>query len=195
MKLCRNLMILGILTFILILTIGNGIIYYQNQQFSPDKNADTIIILGAHIEGNPLRPSLMLQYRLDAAFRYWQTNPNSIIITTGGKTVGLPQSEAEVMAQYLIKRGVPKCAILREENSTRTAHQFTGAMTLRDIHNVVIVTNDFHLPRSIMLAQRSGLNAVSGIGAQTPQDLGSKTTAFIREPLALLNSWLFDWPK
>lgn len=195
MKLCRNLMILGILTFILILTIGNGIIYYQNQQFSPDKNADTIIILGAHIEGNPLRPSLMLQYRLDAAFRYWQTNPNSIIITTGGKTVGLPQSEAEVMAQYLIKRGVPKRAILREENSTRTAHQFTGAMTLRDIHNVVIVTNDFHLPRSIMLAQRSGLNAVSGIGAQTPQDLGSKTTAFIREPLALLNSWLFDWPE
>ena len=195
MKLCRNLMILGILTFILILTTGNGIIYYQNQQFSPDKNADTIIILGAHIEGNPLRPSLMLQYRLDAAFHYWQTNPNSIIITTGGKTVGLPQSEAEVMAQYLIKRGVPERAILREENSTRTAHQFTGAMTLRDIHNVVIVTNDFHLPRSIMLAQRSGLNTVSGIGAQTPQDLGSKTTAFIREPLALLNSWLFDWPE
>ena len=188
-------MTLALFTFCTIILIGNGIIYYQNQQLSPDKNADTIIILGAHIEGTPLRPSLMLQYRLDAAFHYWQTNPDSIIITTGGRTVGLPQSEAEVMAQYLIKQGVPQSAILLEENSTRTAHQFTGAMMLREINNVVIVTNDFHLPRSIMLAKRSGLNTASGIGAQTPQDLGSKTTAFIREPLALLNSWLFDWPE
>lgn len=145
-----------------------------------------MIILGAHIEGNPLRPSLMLQYRLDKAIEYWQENPQIMIITTGGKTPRYPQSEAEVMQQYLIKKGIPKTQILLEEHSTRTAHQFINAQNVlknagEKVGNVIIITNNFHLPRSMK--------------GKTPGDKGSQVTAHIREPLAYLNSWLFDHPK
>lgn len=200
LRLLLTTLIIGILLFITIIALGNGYIYYQNQQYSPQKNADTIIILGAHIEGYPLRPSLMLQYRLDKAVDYWRENPEVTIVTTGGKTVGYSQSEAQVMQQYLIQQGIPQAQILLEEESTRTAHQFINAQSIlknagKKVEEVVIITNDFHLPRSMMLAKRSGLTNISGLAGRTPQDQGSKITAHIREPLALLNSWLFDHPK
>ncbi|UNM96579.1 YdcF family protein [Ignatzschineria rhizosphaerae] len=200
LRLLLTTLIIGILLFITIIALGNGYIYYQNQQYSPQKNADTIIILGAHIEGYPLRPSLMLQYRLDKAVDYWRENPEVTIVTTGGKTVGYSQSEAQVMQQYLIQQGIPQAQILLEEESTRTAHQFINAQSIlknagKKVEEVVIITNDFHLPRSMMLAKRSGLTNISGLAGRTPQDQGSKITAHIREPLALLNSWLFDHPE
>lgn len=200
LRLLLTTLIIGILLFITIIALGNGYIYYQNQQYSPQKNADTIIILGAHIEGYPLRPSLMLQYRLDKAVDYWRENPEVTIVTTGGKTVGYSQSEAQVMQQYLIQQGIPQAQILLEKESTRTAHQFINAQSIlknagKKVEEVVIITNDFHLPRSMMLAKRSGLTNISGLAGRTPQDQGSKITAHIREPLALLNSWLFDHPE
>lgn len=141
----------------------------------------------------------MLQYRLDKAIEYWEQNPNITMITTGGRTVGYPQSEAEVMQQYLVRKGIPESQILLEEDSTRTAHQFINAKVISDnagkpMENTVIITNDFHLPRAMILAKRSGLEKVSGFASETPRDNGSKITAYIREPLALLNSFLFDWP-
>lgn len=198
-KICIWIIFAGTLAFIAVIALGNALIYYQNSQYTPAKNADTIIILGAHIEGNPLRPSLMLQYRLDKAIEYWQENPYVTIVTTGGKTPGYSQSEAEVMQQYLIAKGIPSLQILLEENSTRTAHQFINAKKVienagKNVGEVIIITNDFHLPRSMMLAKRSGLYSISGFAGKTPGDKGSQITAHIREPLAYLNSWLFDWP-
>jgi len=142
----------------------------------------------------------MLQYRLDRAVEYWRNNPNVMIVTTGGKTPGYSQSEANVMKTYLIQQGIPAAQILLEETSTRTAHQFINAQKVlqnagKPITETIIITNDFHLPRSMMLAKRSGLKSISGLAGKTPQDPGSQITAHIREPLAYLNSWLFDWPK
>lgn len=200
LKLSIWLIIAGALAFLTLIILGNALISYQNSQYTTAKKADTIIILGAHIEGNPLRPSLMLQHRLDKAIEYWQDHSDAIIITTGGRTAGYSQSEAEVMQQYLTRHGIPQSQILLEEDSTRTAHQFINAQALlkskeKTAGNVIIITNDFHLPRSMMLAKRSGFESISGIASQTPNDSGSQTTAHIREPLAYLNSWLFDWPK
>lgn len=194
-----RLMLLGIMLLTIILIAGNAYIDNQASKLTPDPQADSVIILGAHIEGHPLRPSLMLQYRLDKAIEYWEQNPNITMITTGGRTVGYPQSEAEVMQQYLVRKGIPESQILLEEDSTRTAHQFINAKVISDnagkpMENTVIITNDFHLPRAMILAKRSGLETVSGFASETPRDNGSKITAYIREPLALLNSFLFDWP-
>lgn len=199
LRLCRNLLILGILSFALLLAIGNGIIAYKSHRYQPIQNADAVIILGAHVGGEPLRPSYMLQYRLDKAIEYWQQNPQTTLITTGGKTPGIAQSEAQVMKNYLILNGIPESSILLEEDSTRTAHQFINSQqVLKNVgyraDSFVIITNHFHLPRAMMLANSSGLPNVSGWASATPLDSRSKITAYIREPLAMLYAWLFDYP-
>lgn len=179
---------------LVIIGIGNVIIHSQVQEMHAADNADAVIVLGYQIEGDPLEPTKALKNRLDMAYQYWLESPNVKVIVSGGKTQGLEKSEAEVMQAYLVKRGIPLQNILLEELSTRTAHQFKNSKKLMPIRRAVVVTNDFHLPRSLMLAARSGIEHVSGLAAATPTDTRSIFVAYIREPFALLNSWLFDHP-
>lgn len=188
----------GIMIFIslcvMIIVLGNVIIHSQLKDISAAENVDALIVLGAQIEGDPLVPSNALQNRLDRAYEYWLEEPNTKIIVSGGNVQGLPKTEAAVMQEYLVKRGIPSSNIILEEVSTRTAHQFVNSKKLMNIHSIVVVTNDFHLPRAMMLASRSGIENVSGLIAATPTDTRSIFMAYIREPFALLNSWLFDHP-
>ncbi|WP_077926693.1 YdcF family protein, partial [Wohlfahrtiimonas larvae] len=175
---------LFVLLCLIIIGVGNGIIHSQVKEMHAADSADAIIVLGYQIEGEPLEPSKALKNRLDMAYQYWLESPKVKVIVSGGKTQGYAKSEAEVMQEYLVKRGIPSENILLEDDSTRTAHQFINSKKLMNIHNAVVVTNDFHLPRSLMLAARSGIEHVSGLAAATPTDTRSIFVAYIREPFA-----------
>ena len=178
----------------LIVIVGNTIIHAQVQNIHANYQVDAVIVLGYKLEKDPIRPTQALKNRLDIAYQYWLEEPEVPIIVSGAKTQGFEKSEAEVMREYLMMLGIPSENILVEDQSTRTAQQFVNSMKLINIDSVVIITNDFHLPRSMMLALRSGIEDVSGLAAQTPTDTHSLLTAYIREPFAFLNSWLFDHP-
>lgn len=183
--------VIAMLTMIVI--VGNVIIYTQlNSMTSAEQSPDVILVLGYKIEDDPLQPTLLLEHRLQAVHHYWLMHPNAMIIVSGGRTQNYAKSEAEVMRRYLIQQGVPSEKILLEDQSTRTAHQFVNALQLMAFEQAVIVTSDFHLPRALLLAQRAGIINGMGVAATTPTDAESLFVAHIREPFALLNSWLFD---
>ncbi|OYQ74806.1 YdcF family protein [Wohlfahrtiimonas chitiniclastica] len=190
----RGWLVSSLIIFLMVVVVGNVWIQSEIKHLHAEDNADTLLVLGYKVEGEPLAPTNALANRLEMARQYWLESPDTRIVVSGGKTQGLAKSEAEVMRDYLIQHGVRSDVIVMEEISTRTAHQFVNAMQLMDLGNVVVVTNDFHLPRSLMLAERSGLKHVSGLAAPTPTDSRAIFTAYIREPFALLNSWLFDHP-
>lgn len=174
--------------------VCNVIILSYAEQ-NPQDNADTMVILGAQVVGTPAQAPPTLQARLDVAINYLQNNPNTKVIVCGGQGKDESASEASVMADYLIKKGIESSRIYIEDKSTRTAQQFIYANDVLPLGKTVIVTNDFHLLRSIMLAKRSGFNDVSGLSAPLSWTNFDKYIAMIREPLALANSWLFDHPK
>ena len=67
--------------------------------------------------------------------------------------------------------GVPPTAILRERSSLDTrgnALEAARLLTPRGIHEVVVVTCTWHLPRATMLFERAGLRVVDGVGAPPP---------------------------
>lgn len=43
---------------------------FSGSRTKPSENADTVLILGAKVNGTPAVPSLVLQERLDAAVAY-----------------------------------------------------------------------------------------------------------------------------
>ena len=47
------------------------------------QNADVAIVLGCKVNG--IRPSIMLQQRLDAAYAYWTEHPDCLLVVSGGK--------------------------------------------------------------------------------------------------------------
>ena len=98
------------------------------------------------------------------------------------------------MAAYLIKKGINPSRIYLEDKSRRTAQQFVNANKVLPLGKTVVVSSDFHLLRSVMLAKRSGITNISALSAPLSFKNFDKYIALIREPLAIINSWLFDHP-
>ena len=148
--------------------------YWQNTQ--PTDKPDAILILGARVLGTSKEtalPSRVLQARLDVAIPYIKQHPETPVIVSGGQGADEPATEAAVMKQYLLNKGVPEKQILLENRATRTKENIVNSQKLFSFKRLVIVTSDFHMYRSQLLAKRAGISNVSGITAASsfPKDI------------------------
>lgn len=174
--------------------IISNIAIYLYAKIPPKPNANTMIILGANVTGNPAQPSETLQERLDVAITYLKQYPDTKVIVCGGQGKNESATESSVMKSYLIANGIHADSIVEEDQSTRTAQQFIYPKKMMELGSVVVVTSDFHLLRSMMLAKRSGLDDISGLAAPLNLKNPDRVISLLREPLALINSFLFDYP-
>lgn len=184
-----------IIIFILALGILYGVIVtglmFSGKQSQPEPNADTMLILGAQVKGDPAYPSTSLKERLDAAIPYLNENLNTHVIVCGGQGSDESDSEANVMANYLIERGISESRITKEDTSTRTKENIANAMAKQSLGKTVIVTNDFHMYRAMLLGKRLGISDISGLPGKSNN---SATVAMnLREILALGYGLIFDW--
>jgi uncharacterized SAM-binding protein YcdF (DUF218 family) len=178
---------LSIFVFILFYFIYLNIRIYQYSHQKVPKGLDYIIILGAQVK--PWGPSLALQNRIDAAVKYLRQNPKAIVIATGGQGTDEHMTEGLAIKQELIHQGIDKTRIILEDKSTSTMENFVFSMKKVDFTNkkVAIVTNDFHVFRSVKMAQRLGLNCF-GISSPTPRVVLVKS--YIREYFAITTYFL-----
>ncbi|MGX7024052.1 YdcF family protein [Vagococcus hydrophili] len=153
-----------------------------------------MLILGAQVKGKTKEdayPSVVLRERLDTAAAYLEEYPEAVVIVCGGQGADEPDSEANVMKNYLIKQGIPKNKIIMEDTSTRTKENILNAQKKQPLNNTVIVTSDFHVFRAKLLAKRLGIESVSGLPAVSNNSAIFKS--YTREIIALAYGLLFDW--
>ena len=150
-----------------------------------------MIVLGCQVK--PWGPSVLLQDRLDTALAYLQDHPDMTVVACGGQGADEPESEAQAIADYLTENGVSKRNILLD-----THQNLENAAKLLSEENmdpaqtqVVVVSNGFHLTRARMLAQRCGFDEVSTLAAPESH-LPSRLKMYLREPLALVKSFMVD---
>ena len=154
-----------------------------------------MIILGCQVRQDG--PSILLRDRLDEALSYLEDHPDLTVVVSGGQGADEPTTEAQAMADYLIANGVEEKNIIEESFSHNTAQNFQFTMEHlqdQDIDysgGVLVVSNGFHLTRARMLAQRAGFDNVSTLAAPESH-LPSRLYMYIREPLALVKSFVFD---
>lgn len=175
--------LLGLALFLLV----EGLIISGFHQKGKE-DLDYLIVLGAQIW--PSGPSKALQYRLDAACDYLMENPDTIVIVSGGKGYNEPCTEAQGMFDYLVGRGIPAERILQEDKSTNT-HQnlkFSSALMESKSCSVGIVTNNFHIFRSIGLARKQGFTNVCGISA--PSNSFFQPNNMLREFFGVMKDWM-----
>lgn len=128
---------------------------------------DAIIILGHRLEPG-CKPSEDLVRRIDCAFAHWQETQAPIVMPCGGITPGHDKTEAEVMRDMLIERGMPAEIIHLEDRSRITIENIQNALALLGPgKNVALVTSDYHVERALDDCRRAGLVAY-GVGAVTP---------------------------
>ena len=128
---------------------------------------DAIIILGHRLEPG-CKPSEDLIRRIDAAVAHWKETDAPIIMPCGGITPGHDKTEAEVMREMLIERGVPAEIIHLEDRSRITIENILNAKALLgEGKRVALVSSDYHVERALQDCLHTGLNAY-GVGAATP---------------------------
>ncbi len=128
---------------------------------------DYVIVLGAQVRADG--PSRVLQYRLDRALEYLEENPETICIVSGGQGPNELVTEADGMERYLMEKKLNAERILKENQSETTPENLRNSMQLFDADkaSVGIVTNNFHMYRSLHLAKKSGVRDVCGIPAKS----------------------------
>ncbi len=104
-------------------------------------------------------PSPIFRARLDAALELYQSGRAARIVVSGGRAPGDRFSEGASGCRYLEERGVPAAALACETESHSTWENLVRARPLLAPAPVWIVTDEPHLPRALLLAQRLGLEA------------------------------------
>ena len=156
-----------------------------------------MVILGCQVMADG-DPSVLLQDRLDTALDYLEEHPDLTVVVSGGQGSNEPVSEARCMADVLIQGGVGEEQIRLEDQSSNTMENlvFSRELLAREgieveETDVLVVSNGFHLTRARMLAGRFGYGEISTLAAPSSH-LPSRLYMYIREPLALVKSFLLD---
>ena len=146
---------------------------------SLDKNYDAILVLGAGLKNG--KPSPVLKDRLDMAYKLYEDGYSEKIIVSGdhGKKY---YDEVNVMKNYLLDKGVDSNNIFMDHAGFSTYDSVYRAKEIFLANKIIIVTQQFHLYRSLYIAKQLKLDAV-GVSA-TLRDYSGSVKFEIREILA-----------
>lgn len=120
----------------------------------------------------------MLEFRLRRALEVWRAAPAPLVVTGFG--------EAEVMADWLLVRGVPESSIVLEPEARSTNENLERSRALfPDAAYLTVVTSGFHVLRTRVWAWHLGI-PVRLAAALTPET--SRVKNYAREVVALPHS-------
>ena len=117
---------------------------------------DCILILGAGIDGD--RPSLMLEDRLKAGITLYDNNVSKKIVMSGdhGRK---EHDEVNIMKNYAMELDIPSSDIFMDHAGFSTYDSLYRLKNIFGAKSVVIVSQKYHLYRSLYIAKSLGLDA------------------------------------
>ncbi|MCU1451580.1 MAG: EpiH/GdmH-related protein [Acidimicrobiales bacterium] len=148
--------------------------------------AQAIVVFGAAQYNG--RPSAVLRARLDHAAALYMRKLAPVVVVTGGRQPGDRFTEATASADYLHTKGVPDTDILREvsgHSSWQSLASAAGFLKVRNITDVILVSDPFHSLRITNMAAELGLHASASPTRTSPIGGFSATEYMGRETLAV----------
>ena len=145
----------------------------------------TAIVLGCRVSGEVV--SGCLEERLLVAQRlYAEGRVQRLLLSGDHGREGY--DEVNAMKDWLMARGVPEEHIFLDHAGFDTYDSMVRAKKVYQVPDAIVISQSFHLPRALFLAQRVGLDAV-GVSADPPQGSVCRGSSY-REPLACVKAWL-----
>jgi SanA protein len=180
------------LFLLLLLIAGIGLIYllsYYVERSTREKvytsieslpQAHTVIILGASVYSDG-KLSPVLQDRVDTGLQiYRQGKANQFLLS--GDNREKDYDEVSAMKSYLLLRNVPAQHIFTDPAGLNTYDSMKRSTEVFNIPSAIVVTQAFHLPRTLFIANNLGLN-YAGYPAQA-QKYQTENSLIYREKLA-----------
>ena len=117
---------------------------------------DCIVVLGAGIRNN--KPSPMLEDRLLTAIELYKNKIAPKILVSGDHEYK-DYDEVNVMKSYLIENGIPSEDIFMDHAGISSYDSIYRTKIIFKANKVIIVTQKYHLYRSLYIAKSIDLNA------------------------------------
>lgn len=121
-------------------------------------NKHTVIVLGASVKSNG-NLSVMLRDRVESALLLYNKGKVKRFLLSGDNGEA-NYNEPKAMKKYLIERGVNEDHIYLDYAGFDTYDSMYRAKEIFEVDEAIIVTQGFHLPRAVFLAQEMGLNYI-----------------------------------
>lgn len=134
-------------------------------------HADAAVVLGARVYADG-RPSRFLRERVEVGVQLYLDGVVDRIIMSGDGTDSSGFGEPSVMRQVAEEMGVPAEAIVEDPLGVDTYSSCVNARDTFGAGSVIMVSQEFHVPRAVWVCDNIGLDAQ---GAYPPQRLTKST--------------------
>jgi SanA protein len=139
------------------------------------------IVPGALVQPNG-KMSAMLADRVEGAYRLWKAGKVRKILVSGDHRTWA-YDEPDTMRKALVARGVPPRDVFEDHAGFDTWATMVRARSIFEIQNAVVVTQGFHMPRALFLAEEAGIDATGLVSDLHPYGYQGEKSS-IREVLS-----------
>ena len=151
----------------LVIHFSTSSMLYRNTESVPPRQV--ALVLGTSPYTRSGRENPFFSGRVDTAAELYRLGKVERVIVSGSNPSPY-YNEPEVLEAALVLRGVPKEAITRDAGGDDT---FLSVLRARDSGSTItIVTQAFHAPRAVYLAQGVGLEAIALAAQNVPGATG-----------------------
>jgi SanA protein len=152
----------GAFLLVLVVVGSNAYILLSAEGESTGKVADVppaqvAIVPGALVQPNG-KLSVMLGDRVRQAARLWHAGKVEKVLVSGDHHTWA-YDEPDTMRKALVRHGVPPRDIFEDHAGFDTWATMVRARSIFGVQDAVVVTQDFHMPRALFLADEAGIHA------------------------------------
>lgn len=190
MKIAMVIICLGLLGGVLIFAVNAYVrsdtsASIISEDEAKETKADCILVLGAGLKDDGT-PNLMLKDRLDTAISLYNNGKVNRIIVSGDH--GQKEyDEANAMKDYVVSAGVASEHVFMDHAGFSTYDSIYRARDIFKAEKIIIVTQKYHLYRSLYIAKSLGLEAY-GLSAPGEEYYGQGYRDF-RESVAVFKDF------
>ncbi|MBR2371004.1 MAG: YdcF family protein [Clostridia bacterium] len=155
------------------------------EQAASITDADCILVLGAGVRSDG-SPSDMLRDRLTVGVALYKAGVAKKILMSGDHMHG-GYDEVNAMKSFATEQGVPSKDVFMDHAGISTYDSIWRAKNIFCVDSIVIVTQEYHLPRAIYIAEQlnikavgvsASLNTYSGQPARNIRELAARAKDF-----------------
>ena len=185
---CIILGLLGIVTLLYInwrvkTSVSDRIITSENL---PIEDFDCILVLGCKVHDSG-QPSHMLRDRLMRSVELYNLGASDKILMSGDHGQ-VDYNEVQAMKQYAIDADIPSEDVFMDHAGFSTYESLYRAKEVFGVNKIVVVTQEYHLYRTLYMAEKLGLKAY-GVASDYNTYYG-QTMRDIREVLARAKDYI-----
>ena len=164
---------------------------FENVQDVPAHHVG--LVLGTSKSLSPSTPNPHFTHRVEAASKLFKSGNVKHLLVSGDNRTPYYNEPRDLRAS-LIDQGVPAHSITCDFAGLRTLDSVIRAKEVFGQNKLVIISDDFHVPRAVYIAKAKGIDAVGLACSRVPRALSqrSRSREWLARVKALLDLYILD---